>query len=167
MNNLVKQQGCAGSGVTDFTPIVRILSERRVKIPESLPLKRRPQINHLYFPFHPSCPPPPKPWHSNFIVAPPSSAHNTVFVFVNSHYHLSGCRDFCPGKAILQNIKHFASSLNAICEKRMKLFWRRECQDKQITGKRESLPCITISSVKQLCGHPISSDTQMMQVHGS
>lgn len=36
MNNLVKQQGCAGSGVTDFALTVRILSERWVKIPESV-----------------------------------------------------------------------------------------------------------------------------------
>lgn len=33
MNNLVKQQGCAGSGVTDFTPTVKLLSERRAKKP--------------------------------------------------------------------------------------------------------------------------------------
>lgn len=36
MNNLVKQQGCAGSGVTDFTPTVRLLSESRVKKPKSV-----------------------------------------------------------------------------------------------------------------------------------
>lgn len=36
MNNLVKQQGCAGSGITDFTPTVRLLSERRVKKAESV-----------------------------------------------------------------------------------------------------------------------------------
>lgn len=95
----------------------------------------------------------------------PSPQHNISLV--NGHYHLSECRDFCPGKAVLQHIKHFASFLNAGCEKRINLFCRREWQDKQITRKWESLPCIMVFSVQQLRCHPISSDTQGMKAHGS
>lgn len=95
----------------------------------------------------------------------PSPQHSISLV--NGRYHLSGCRDFCPGKAILQHIKHIASFLNARPEKRIKLFCRREWQDKQITRKWQSLPCIMTSSVQQLRCHPVSSDTQGMQVRCS
>ena len=86
---------------------------------------------------------------------------------MNGHCRNTGCRGFCPGKAILQHIKHCLFPERKTWKKRIKLFCRREWQDKQITSKRESLPWIMISPVQQLRCHPTSSDTQGMQVRGS
>lgn len=77
----------------------------------------------------------------------PSSEHSISLV--SGHYHLGGCADFCPGKAILQHIKHFASFLNARHEKRIKLFCKkgvtRQADHKEM-GESALYHCIFFSS---------------------
>lgn len=150
MNNLVEQQGCAGSGVTGFIPTGRLFSYQREAGKETRICRcwkgDLRLYSHLYSPFCFSCPHPPKtmafPFHCCVTVLQCSIS------LVHGHYYLRGYRDLCSASNALN------LSFNARHVKRIKLFCTREWQDEQITRKWESLPCTTTFSVQQLLCHP-------------
>lgn len=101
MNNLVKQQGCAGSGVTSFTPTGRLFSYQRDEGKETRICHRWKRDLTL-----PTC----VPWSVSLVLFS-LKPQNSLFyccstipqhcVFpVNGHHDLSGCRDLCPGKVV-------------------------------------------------------------------
>lgn len=171
MNNLVKQQGCAGSGVTSFTPHWQafLLSKRGGSRNQNLsPLKRRPHITYLCSPVCLSCPPLPRATEFPFLLL---FNHRQHCIFpVNGHHDRGGCRALCPGKAVLHaaSVTSYLSWMQDIRKGKKNKTCSAEGSDKtsrlQGNGRlRRSM----ISSVQQLQCHPISSDTQGMQVRGS
>lgn len=140
------------------------IKDRWVKKPESVTLLKR---THLYFPFCPSCPPPRKTMAFPFYCCTSIPSTQYSISLVNGHYHLSGCKDCCPGKAITAAQQTLCLFPECKTWEKNKTILQKDVADKQITRKWESLPCIMISSIQQLRCHPVGSDTQGMQVHGS
>lgn len=173
MNNLVKQQGCAGSGVTSFTPHWQafLLSKRGGSRNQNLsPLKRRPHITYLCSPVCLSCPPLPRATEFPFLLL---FNHRQHCIFpVNGHHDRGGCRALCPGKAVLHaaSVTSYLSWMQDIRKEKKKqnLFCRREWQDKQITRKWETasfhdiLRSATAMSSHQL-RHPRDASTWFLK----
>lgn len=173
MNNLVKQQGCAGSGVTSFTPTGRLFSYQREAGQETRICHRWKGDLTL-----PTCVPQSvslvllslEPQNSLFYCCSIISQH-CIFP-VNGHHDRGGCRALCPGKAVL----HAASVTSHLSwmqdirkeKKKQNLFCRREWQDKQITRKWETasfhdiLRSATAMSSHQL-RHPRDASTWFLK----
>lgn len=173
MNNLVKQQGCAGSGVTSFTPHWQafLLSKRGGSRNQNLsPLKRRPHITYLCSPVCLSCPPLPRATEFPFLLL---FNHLTTLYFPCEWSSRSWWMQSSPPRqsGTACSISHFISFLNARHKKRKKkqnLFCRREWQDKQITRKWETasfhdiLRSATAMSSHQL-RHPRDASTWFLK----
>lgn len=122
MNNLVKQQGCAGSGVTSFTPHWQafLLSKRGGSRNQNLsPLKRRPHITYLCSPVCLSCPPLPRATEFPFLLL---FNHLTTLYFPCEWSSRSWWMQSSPPRqsGTACSISHFISFLNARHKKRKK-----------------------------------------------
>lgn len=173
MNNLVKQQGCAGSGVTSFTPTGRLFSYQREAGQETRICHRWKGDLTL-----PTCVPQSvslvllslEPQNSLFYCCSIISQH-CIFP-VNGHHDRGGCRALCPGKAVLHaaSVTSYLSWMQDIRKEKKKqnLFCRREWQDKQITRKWETasfhdiLRSATAMSSHQL-RHPRDASTWFLK----
>lgn len=172
MNNLVKQQGCAGSGVTSFTPHWQafLLSKRGGSRNQNLsPLKRRPHITYLCSPVCLSCPPLPRATEFPFLLL---FNHLTTLYFPCEWSSRSWWMQSSPPRqsGTACSISHFISFLNARHKKRKKKNKTCSAEGSDKTSRLQGngrLRRSMISSVQQLQCHPISSDTQGMQVRGS